>query len=141
MQQNAAMYSNAHVWMQTFDCCYTVGIHRNEMVANEAADECCMGRHLNSDLFDDYTQTFRDKYSLQQTIQVQTAEGPTDNRACRRDLDDSLKKLCITNTNQASQTKIHRMTRCSHSGSSHTIMRCGLHHQFQNHTRGASSNT
>jgi len=23
VQQNAAMYSNAHVWMQTFDCCCT----------------------------------------------------------------------------------------------------------------------
>jgi len=23
MQGNAAMYSNAHVWMQTFDCCCT----------------------------------------------------------------------------------------------------------------------
>jgi len=21
VQQNAAMYSNAHAWMQTFDCC------------------------------------------------------------------------------------------------------------------------
>jgi len=23
VQQNAAMYSNAHAWMQTFDCCCT----------------------------------------------------------------------------------------------------------------------
>ncbi len=87
------MYSNAHVWMQTFDCCYTVGIHRNEMVANEAADECCMGRHFDYDLSNDYTQSFRDKCWLQQFNQVQTAEGPAETRAYISDLDDSLRKV------------------------------------------------
>jgi len=26
VQQNAAMYSNAHAWMQTFDCCCVHGL-------------------------------------------------------------------------------------------------------------------
>ena len=70
------------------------GIHGNEMadkLANEA-DECCMGRHFDFDVSNDYTQPFKDKFWLQQITQVQTAEGPAETRACRRDLDDSLRK-------------------------------------------------
>ncbi len=72
-----------------------IGIHSNEMadkLANEAADECCMGKHFDYDLSNDYTLPLRDKYWLQQTIQVQTEEGPAVIRACIRDLDDSLRK-------------------------------------------------
>jgi len=61
-------------------------------LANEAADECCMSRHFDYDLSNDYTQPFRDKYWLQQTIQVQSTEGQAETRACIRDLDDSLRK-------------------------------------------------
>ncbi|DBB06997.1 TPA: hypothetical protein ACH3X1_011588 [Trebouxia sp. C0004] len=39
-----------------------------------------------------YTQPFKDRFWLQQIIQVQTAEGPAETRACIRDLDDSLRK-------------------------------------------------
>ena len=63
-----------------------------DKLANEAADQCCMGRHFDYDLCNDYTQTFRDRYWLQQITQVQTAEGPAATRACIRDLDDSLRK-------------------------------------------------
>jgi len=62
-----------------------IGIHGNEMadkLANEAAD----------DLSNDYTQLFKDKFWFQHTIQVQTAEGPAETKACIRDLDDSLRK-------------------------------------------------
>ena len=61
-------------------------------LANEAADECCMSRHFDYDLSNDYTQPFRDRFWLQQIIHVQTAEGPAETRACIRDLDDSVRK-------------------------------------------------
>ncbi len=51
-----------------------------------------MSRHFDYDLSNDYTQPFKDKFWLQQTIQVQTAEGPAETKACMRDLDDSLRK-------------------------------------------------
>ncbi len=63
-----------------------------DKLANEAADECCMGRHFDCDLSNDYTPPFKHKYLLQQIIQVQTAEGPAETTACMRDLDDSLTK-------------------------------------------------
>jgi len=56
-----------------------IGIHGNKMagtLANEAADECCMSRHFDYDLSNDFTQPFKDKFWLQQIIQVQTTEGP-----------------------------------------------------------------
>ena len=52
---------------------------------------CCMSRHFDFDLSNDYTQPFKDKFWFQHTIQVQTAEGPAEPKACIRDLDDSLK--------------------------------------------------
>ncbi len=51
-----------------------------------------MGRHIDYDLSNDYTQPFRDKYWLQQTIQVQTAEGPAETRTCMRDLDPTVER-------------------------------------------------
>ncbi len=48
-----------------------------------------MSRHFDYDLSNDYTQPFKDKVWLQQTIQVQTAEGPAETKACIRD--DSLR--------------------------------------------------
>jgi len=73
-----------------------IGIRSNEMadnLANEAADECCLGRHYGYDLSTDYTQPFRDKYWLQQTILLQTAGWPANTRACLRNLDDSLRSF------------------------------------------------
>ena len=61
-------------------------------LANEAADECCMNRHFDYDLFNDYTQPFKDKFWFQHTVQIQTGEGPAETKACVRDLDDSLRK-------------------------------------------------
>ncbi len=55
-----------------------------------------MSRHFDNDLSDDYTQPFRDKLWLQQTIQVQTAEGPAENKAYKRFgglIEDSSHKL------------------------------------------------
>jgi len=62
--------------------------------ANEAADEfeCCMSRQFDYDLSNDYTQPFKDKFWWQQTIQVHTAGGPAETKACIRNLDDSLRK-------------------------------------------------
>ncbi len=51
-----------------------------------------------------YLQPFKDKYWLQQTIQVQRADRPAETRACIRDLDDSWRKALH---DQASQTKTH----------------------------------
>ena len=74
-------------------------IHGNEMadkLANEAADECCMSRHFqvkfDYDLSNGYTQPFKDMFWFQHTIQVQTAQGPAETKACIRDLDVSLRK-------------------------------------------------
>ena len=55
-------------------------------------------------MHDDYTRPFKDKYWMQQTIQVQTAKGPADRKRERetilqdtkmflRDLDDSLRRI------------------------------------------------
>ena len=58
-----------------------IGIYGNEMadkLANKAAYECCMNRHFDHDLSNDYTHT----------IQIQTAEGPAETKACIRGLDD-----------------------------------------------------
>ena len=49
-------------------------------------------RVLTTAVSNDYTQPFKDKFWLQHTIQVQTAEGPADTKACIRDFDDSLRK-------------------------------------------------
>ena len=35
-----------------------------DKLAKEAADECCMGRHCDNDLSNDYTQSFKYKYSF-----------------------------------------------------------------------------
>ena len=72
-----------------------IGIHGNEIadkLANEAANECCMNTHFDFDLSNDYTPPFKDKFWFQHTIEVQTAEGPAETKACIRDLDDSLRK-------------------------------------------------
>jgi hypothetical protein len=46
-----------------------------DQLEKEAADEWCTGRQFDYDLPHGYTQPFRHKCWLQQTIQVQTAEG------------------------------------------------------------------
>ena len=51
-----------------------------------------MNRHFDYNLSSDYTQTFKDKFWFQHAIQIQTAEGPVETKACIRDLDDSLRK-------------------------------------------------
>ena len=68
---------------------YTHGIHGDEMtdkLANETADECYMYRHFHYDLSEGYTHSIKHKFWLQQTIQVQTAEGPADTKACIKDM-------------------------------------------------------
>ena len=60
--------------------------------ADEAADECCMSRHFDYGLSNDYPQPFKDKFWFQQTIQVQTAEGPAEFKACTSGLNNSLRK-------------------------------------------------
>ena len=63
-----------------------------DKLASAAADECRMGKQFEYDLSDDCTQPFTDKYWMQQTIQIQTAEGPAETKVLLRDLDDSLKE-------------------------------------------------
>ncbi len=62
---------------------------------------------FDCDLSNDYTQ--RDEHWLQQTIQVQTAEGPAETRACVRDLDDSLRKALHDKhkLGQSNQISVH----------------------------------
>ena len=55
---------------------YMSHIHGDEIadnLANEAADEYCMGRPFDYDLSNDHTQPFKDKSWLQQIIEVKTA--------------------------------------------------------------------
>lgn len=58
-------------------------------LANEAADECWLGRHFDHNLSNDNTRSFRFKYWGRQISQVQTAEGPAETRAGIRNLDES----------------------------------------------------
>ena len=115
-----------------------------DKLANKAAVNAAWAGTFDYDLLNDYTQTFRDKYSLQQTIQVQIAEGPTENRACIRHLDDSLRKalhdkLKLGQSNQNSlYFQLWDMVQPFRVKPA--VMRCGLCHKFQNHTRGMSSN-
>ena len=68
-----------------------------DQLANAAADECRMSRHRDYDLSNDDTQPFKDKFWFLHTIQVQTAEGPVETKACIRDLDDSLRNAVHDN--------------------------------------------
>ena len=60
--------------------------NRAELVALLIAlRHCKLVKHFYYDLSDYYTHPLRDKFWLQQTIEVQTAEGPVEIRACIRD--------------------------------------------------------
>ncbi len=60
-----------------------------------------MSRHFESN---DYTQPLKDKFWFKHTIQVQTAEGPAETRACIRDSDYSLRKA-LHDKHKLGQTK------------------------------------
>jgi len=40
VQQNAAMYSNAHAWMQTFDCCCKMQDHAESLGCHGLEWQC-----------------------------------------------------------------------------------------------------
>ena len=117
-----------------------------DKLANAAADECRMGKQFEYDQSDDCTQPFTAKYWMQQTIQIQTAEGPAETKVLLRDLDDSIKRrLCMSSMIWATQTTVHCTFSCgirrNHSESIHIVMHCGLYQQFQNCTRETSRST
>ncbi len=49
MQRNAAMYSNANVWMQTFDCCCTYRVAQSSQpnVLGKIRERLCSHVNLN----------------------------------------------------------------------------------------------
>ena len=90
----------------------------------------------------DYTQPFRDRNWLQQTTQVQTAEGSSESKACMRDLDDSWRQALHDKRNLG-QSKQNSLFSCGRSYSQsepgHTVMQCQPCHQYQKHTGGTFS--
>ena len=112
-----------------------------DKLTNEAADECCMNRHFDYDLSNDYKQSFKDKFWLQHTIQIQTAEGPAETKACIRDLDDSLRKALHDKHKLGQSNQDSLYFQLWDKLQPFTVMRCGSCHQSQNHTKETSSNT
>ena len=83
------------------------GIHGNEQadqLANEAAEECAKARQFDHDVSELYTEPFRDKFWLQRTKHISTAEGMTQRTEYIRDLHTDLKQH-IHNKHKLGQSK------------------------------------
>ena len=70
-----------------------IGIHGNEMadrLANEAAEECTKARHFDHDVSQEYCEPFKDKFWIQQEVQVPTPTGASKTLESLRDLHSCL---------------------------------------------------
>ena len=70
-----------------------IGIPGNEMadrLANEAAEECMKARQFDCDVSQEYCEPFKDKFWIQQEVQVSTPTGASKKLESLRDLHSCL---------------------------------------------------
>ena len=70
-----------------------IGIHGNETadkLANAAAEECTKARQLDCDVSQKYCKPFKDKFWIQQEVQVSTPTGTSKKLESLRDLHSCL---------------------------------------------------
>ena len=76
-----------------------IGIHGNEMadkLAHETTEECAKARQFDNDVSQEHCEPFKDKFWIQQEVQVSTPTGVSKKLESLRDLHSCLSQRLYT---------------------------------------------